>query len=526
MSLQARKELILSVSLRYNRSTKTAKQKILDEFTSATGYHRKYAILLLRQFKEKNTKPVVRRRTKKIKYNSEVQLVLTQVWETANRICSKRLVPFIPELVEVMERHGHLTISPEIKDRIFSITPATVDRLLAGIRRAEKPRGLSTTRSGSLLKGHVPIRTFADWNEQRPGFTEVDLVAHCGTSMAGSFLNTIVITDIATGWTEPLALPYRHQDTVLYALRISRKLLPFPFLGLDTDNGTEFLNRSLITYCRREEITFTRSRPYKKNDQCHVEQKNSAVVRRFIGYDRYEGFDACRSLSKLYQVLRLYVNFFQPSMKLISKHREDGKISRKYDQAQTPYQRVMASPYVQEQYKKELSRQYKNLDPVELMKQVESLQDQFWNFAYSIPQQSNTIAVVANDSVKKPAKHTSKIDEKTTLSVPVLSKSERMYRKTKRKGRYHLVKHTWRTRPDPFADVNDEIQEALILKPHLEAKTLFLELQNRYPRKFSDGQLRTLQRRVKDWRLKQLKEMAAEIGLVLSSEPENAMIPG
>ncbi|MCH8247939.1 MAG: transposase family protein, partial [Bacteroidetes bacterium] len=225
----------------------------------------------------------------------------------ADRICSKRLVPFLPELIDALERHGHLQLEESVRQRLCSISPATVDRLLHQVRYGSAPKGISTTRPGSLLKHQIPVRTFADWDDLKPGFFEADLVAHCGTVNAGSYLNTLTMTDVDTGWTECLSLLVREQDIVVKAIEAARRLIPFPMLGLDTDNGKEFINHTLLDYCRRESITFTRSRPYKKNDQCHVEQKNGSIVRRVVGYDRFEGLEACRILSTLYQRLRLYV---------------------------------------------------------------------------------------------------------------------------------------------------------------------------------------------------------------------------
>ena len=323
MSLKARRELHGALADRYRDAGRAEKGRILDEFTAATGYHRKYAIQLLSRHGPPLASTQVRRPRPR-KYASDIEAVLVTIWETANRICSKRLVPFLPELVEAMERGGYLDLTEEQRATLLGISPATVDRLLARIRRTERARGLTTTRSGSLLKRNVPIRTFFDWDDLRPGFIEADLVAHCGTTMAGSFVNTLVMTDVATGWTECGALPYRSQDLVLRALKAGAKRLPVRLRGLDTDNGSEFLNHTVIEYCREQRITFTRSRAYRKNDQAHVEEKNGSVVRRMVGYDRYEGVVACRALSRLYGALRLYVNFFQPSMKLISKEREDG----------------------------------------------------------------------------------------------------------------------------------------------------------------------------------------------------------
>lgn len=555
MSLKARKELLASIAPRYRAAPKADKQRILDEFTAATGYHRKYALTLLNTVSAtavKEDQPLSRRPRKTL-YHSEVQAALVMLWEAAGRICSKRLVPFLPQLVEVMERHGYLSLTEVTRERLLMISPATVDRLLAQTRRASKGRGRTTTLPGSLLKHHVPLRTFSDWDDLRVGFIEADLVAHCGTSTEGSYLYTLTMTDVSTAWTECLALLYRDQDTVLRGLRLGRERLPFPLLGLDTDNGSEFLNYLLLGYCEREEITFTRSRAYKKNDQCHVEQKNGSIVRRFIGYDRFEGIEgieACRALAELYETMRLYVNFFQPSMKLTSKERRGSKVVKKYDKAQTPYQRVLASGEVSEAAKQALREQFHRLDPVALLARLEGLQDRFWHHAY-VParelngsEQPSTAATSPLVVAARPTRDVVALSGvAATASVVAMSPSlggdgasvpaaasvspaakepadraGRMYRKTKRKGRYHLVKHTWRTRPDPFAEVWPEVEEQLRKRPHLAAKTLFVRLQERYPGRFKDGQLRTMQRRVKAWRLQQASFVAKEIGLVLSRE--------
>ena len=208
---------------------------------------------------------------------------------------------------------------------------ATVDRLLYEARHGSQTGGIAMTKPGALIKSMVPVRIFSEWNDHRPGFIEADLVVHCGDKVGGSFLHTLTMTDVATGWTECLALLFRDQETTLRALSLGRGRLPFPLLGLNTDNGSEFLNTLLLQYCEDETITFTRSRPYKKNDQFHVEQKNGAIVRNLVGYDRFEGIQPCRILDELYLHLRLYVNFFQPSVKLVSKKREGSRVKKKYD---------------------------------------------------------------------------------------------------------------------------------------------------------------------------------------------------
>ena len=319
MSLETRRELLEQLKERYRWANRSERSRILDDFTASTDYARKHAIVLL------NTSCPVRapQPSRRRKYDEQVRQALTQLWNVANQICSKRLVPFLPDLIESMRRHGHLSLPKEVHSKLLTISPATMDRLLKP-ERAKLHKTLSATRPGSLLKKQIRVRTFADWDEGLPGFFEADLVVHCGESMAGSYLHTLVLVDIATGWTECVALLRRSEADVIGALTAVSKRLPFPLLGLDTDNGSEFINYEMLKFCRREQITFTRSRAYKKNDQAYVEEKNGSVVRRLIGYDRYEGLEAWRALTKLYSVLRDYQNFFQPSMKLQSKSRSGG----------------------------------------------------------------------------------------------------------------------------------------------------------------------------------------------------------
>jgi hypothetical protein len=248
---------------------------------------------------------------------------------------------------------------------------STIDRCLAPAR-FNRPRGLSTTKPGTLLKKNIPVRTFTDWNEDIPGFLEVDLVAHCGDSTAGQYLNTLTCTDLCTGWTEPVALPRRSQESVCIAIDgLREEQLPFDLRGIDSDNGSEFINDLLYGYCLKHEITFTRSRPYKKNDQAHVEQKNWSVVRRTVGYDRLENQQQFALLTSIYQDLRLYVNFFQPVLKLISKKRIGNKSVRKYDTARTPYQRIVEREDIPVARKANLLNLYLQLNPVELRDRID-----------------------------------------------------------------------------------------------------------------------------------------------------------
>ena len=376
MSIQSKRELLDAVAPRYRTARGADKQRILDEFVASTGYHRKYAIQLLNH-PVKTRRRQKRRRNRR--YGPDVQYALIKIWRVANCICAKRLVPALGEFIEALERHGELQLDPQVKSLLLSMSVATAHRLLRAERHQQ--RGLTTTKPGTLLKRSIPVRTFADWDDARPGFLEADLVAHCGMSASGEYLNTLTLTDITTTWTVCLPLLNRSQRAVKTAIDRARTRLPFPMLGLDSDNGSEFINAHLLRYCRQEQITFTRSRPYKKNDQAHVEQKNGSIVREFVGYDRYEGHEAYRRLDALYMVLNLYVNFFQPVMKLVSKERVGNKVKKRYDTAKTPYQRTLESDQVSDEVKQRLRKEYESLNPAALLRTIESRQDALWQHA-------------------------------------------------------------------------------------------------------------------------------------------------
>ena len=266
------------------------------------------------------------------------------LWEAADRICGKRLKAILPGLIAAMERHGHLALDETVRQHLLTMSAATIDRLLtpirvtAGERRKRKPATKSSRQ--------IPIRTFADWNEPRPGFLEVDFVAHCGDSMQGTFLWSLVATDVCSGWTEAVALVAREQSLVIEGLEVIRRQMPVPICGIDTDNDSAFINETLLSYCQERHLEFTRSRAYQKNDQAWIEQKNGSVVRRFVGYRRFSGLVAGQCLGRLYGMVRLYVNYFQPSFKLRSKTREGAKVKKQYHKPATPCERLLAHPSV------------------------------------------------------------------------------------------------------------------------------------------------------------------------------------
>ena len=347
---------------------------MLDEFVAATGYHRKYAMRLLKNGPApKGRKKKGRRKV----YRDEVAQALIQVWEICGRICSKRFHPFLPEIVTVLERHEELQISSETKALLLRMSCSTIDRCLQPTR-FEHRHGLSTTEPGSLLKKAIPVRTYAQWDDARPGFVEMDLVAHYGETTAGQYLNTLNVVDISTGWTECLAVYQKTQQAVFEAVLQLRQRLPLPLLGIDSDNGGELINNILFRYCQSEQITFTRSRPYKKNDQAHLEQKNWSVVRHLIGYDPFETQAELSILSVIYEDLRLYVNFFQPVLKLIGKDQIDGKTIKRYDLAATPFRRVLASNEVSLEVKARLTGLYFQLNPVTLRNRIDQNVAKLW----------------------------------------------------------------------------------------------------------------------------------------------------
>ena len=375
MTLSSVKEYVAAIRDRYQTGNKEEKGKILDEFVKVTGYHRKAATRLLL----KATSPLKDRRGRPSQY-STILSPLRTVWEASDRLCSKRLQPFIPEMINVLRRKNELNINADTEAKLTKLSAATIDRMLRPYRNAGGRKSRSTTQPG-LLKNLIPVRTFADWQENKPGFLEIDLVAHCGESVDDFYLNTLSAVDVASGWFECVPIWGKGQVRVRSAVHHIRQQLPFDLLGLDSDNGSEFINQCFFTYCQQEQITFTRSRAYKKNDSCHVEQKNGNVIRRLVGYDRYTSQAAYQSLGRLYYTIRLYLNFFQPTMKLISKSRHGARVHTVYETAQTPYQRLLKMNVLSKAKQSELATIYSGLNPVLLLKQINANLEQLWKLA-------------------------------------------------------------------------------------------------------------------------------------------------
>lgn len=358
---------------RYQRARKKERGRILDEFVATTGYHRKHAVALLRGKRRHRNPKIPIRRLRRCIYLAEDKRAVLWLAELFDQISSKRLRAAMN--VELDTLQCHLEVSAACFKRLKRISPSTMDRLRCTTRRpAARRRG--GTKPGTLLKSQIKVRTFADWDDKRPGFEEIDLVQHDGGNPSGFFACTLDATDVATGWTEMRAVPTKAQKHVFAALEHIRRALPFPLLGLDSDNGSEFINDELVRYCDREHLTFTRSRAGRKNDNPYVEQKNWSVVRRAIGYARYDAQRQVNQLNAVYAVYRLYVNHFLPVQKLIAKVRVGSQVKRVFDAPKTPYQRVLDSPQVSATAKRKLRAIHATLDVVELKRQLDELLEQ------------------------------------------------------------------------------------------------------------------------------------------------------
>jgi hypothetical protein len=304
---------------------------------------------------------------------------MTALWEASDRVCGKRLKVMVPTLLPALEQHGRLRLGQADRDRVLAISAATIDRLLVDVKITAS--GGRRRRAGfySAIRREVPIRTFNDWNSPVPGFCEVDMVAHGGTSVAGSFIQTLTMVDVATGWTECLPLLTREGSLVVEGINRAQGLFPWLLRGVDFDNDSAFMNDVVVPWCREQKLEVTRSRAYKKNDQAFVEQKNGAVVRRLMGYGRFDGVETARVMGRLYAASRLYVNFFQPSFKLKEKRREGARVIKRYHPPSTPYERALAHPKVTAAVKKRLRDQHRSLDPVALLAEIRATQDELGN---------------------------------------------------------------------------------------------------------------------------------------------------
>ena len=500
ISTATRTEVLEAIRGRYREASKRDKTRMLNEFVAMVGCHRKHAVRLLGQSDE----PVERKvpRGRRI-YDEAVRQALIVVWEASDRICGKRLKAALPSMVESLERHGHLDLDPDVRERLFSVSASTMDRLLRPVReQAGSRRRLKRRRK---MGSRVPVRTFMDWNEPGPGYLEIDLVAHGGGGVSGAFIHSLVVTDISSGWTEAVPLLAREQSLVVEGLEAISGVFPVQVRGIDSDNDSVLINETLVGCCEENEIEFTRSRAYRKNDQAWVEQKNGSVIRRFVGHERHSGAVAGQTMAHLYGAVRLYVNYFQPSFQLLAKSRNGGSVTKRYSKPATPCDRLLGREDVGEKTKLGLRKSRSELDPVSLLHAIRESQS----------------ALAAVGSVEPGSTPDGESLESFLSQLPDLWKQGEVRPTHARRARAARWR---RSRPDPLEGVWSEVLGWLPQRPDASAAELMDRLIRRYPERYSRRQLRTLQRRVRQWRsvmAKQLVYASAENREINEVRPVN-----
>jgi hypothetical protein len=498
VSMATKGELLAAIGDRYRASGRAERSKILDEFVLVTGYHRKHAIRLLRLKPE--PLGVLPRRVHR-HYGDEVREALIALWEASDRLCSKRLKPIIAVLLPALERHGQLEIDEAIRARLLAVSPATIDRLLCEVRLVA--RGGRRRRAGfsSAVRRTVPVRTFGDWNDPPPGFVEVDFVAHSGTSAAGSFVQTMVLTDVATGWTECLPLVARSGALVIEALAAAMTLFPFPLRGVDFDNDGLFMNEPVVTWCRQKGLEVTRSRAYRKNDQAWVEQKNGAIVRRLVGYGRLEGLASTQALARLYAAARLHTNLFQPSFKLRQKTRIGARVIKRYYPPVIPADRVSTYAAVDDASKQQLRRMQAVSDPVVLIAEIRAAQAEL----------GKRVDRRGLDGGREPEPSTD-LDRFTAgLRIAWRAGEQRPTHRRPYRRRKPIPR-----RACMLDDLREQIGGWLAEEPGLPAIAMLERIKRLYPDRFSDKHARTVQRAVKRWRAEQAHRIITESAVAIA----------
>jgi len=486
--MSARREITAAVAERYRLAVRVEKGRILDELCKVTGWHRKHAVRALAG------ESAIERdgpRQRKPAYGAIIKDALVALWEASDRICGKRLKVMIPTLLPALERHGRLKLDKAQRALMLGVSAATIDRLLIDTKIAAA--GGKRRRVGfySAVRREVPVRTFNDWNDPAPGFCEVDMVAHGGTSVAGSFIQTLTMVDVATGWTECMPLVTRESGLVVQAMERAQSLFPWLVLGADFDNDSAFMNEVVVPWCRAQKIEVTRSRAYKKNDQAFVEQKNGAVVRRLVGYGRFEGIETARILVRLYAASRLHTNFFQPSFKLKDKRREGAKVIKRYHAPATPYARALAHPKLSKAVKKRLRELYRTLDPVALLAEIRDAQTELGT---RVDARAGKIAAT---SVCAPSPDAAAFAK--GLGKNVLCGEQRAIHRRLRKP------YKKRVRMPSMLDPHiEDIERWLAAEPRLTALVILGRLAERCPGQFGPPQHTIVQRL-----LKALRRMAA-----------------
>jgi hypothetical protein len=497
ISMGARREVLAVVARRYRTAGRREKARILDELTATTGWHRKHAVRALAATARARPGEDERTHRRAGKYGA-IRDILTALWEASDRVCGKRLVVMIPTLREALERHDRLQLSKNTAALLHTVSAATIDRLLSETKIAAA--GGRRRRAGfhSAIRREVPIHTCNDWKDPAPGFCEVDMVAHGGTSVAGSFNQTLTMVDVATGWTECLPLVTRDSALVMEAIRRAQSLFPWLLRGVDFDNDSAFMNEVVVPWCRNQKLEVTRSRAYKKNDQAFVEQKNGAVVRRLVGYGRFDGIESAKAMARLYAAARLYVNFFQPSFKLKEKRREGAKVIKRYHAPMTPYERALAHPKLAKAVKQRLRAQYRALDPVALLAEIRAVQDEL---GARIGRGGRVATpLLAQATPPDTAAFTKGLGLQSTKSV----EPRATHRRTKRpyKTRVRMP-----SKLDPHLSA---IESWLAAEPQLTALAIVGRLAERDAEHFGTKQHSIVQRLLKKLRMKAAQQLHAE----------------
>lgn len=433
---------------------------------------------------------------------------LIALWEASDRLCGKRLVVMIPRLLPALERHGRLKLEADERALVLKASAATIDRLLSDVKRMAAGGRRRRAGFSSAVRRQVPVRTFNDWGEPRPGYCEADLVAHSGTSVSGAFIQTLTIVDVATGWTECLPLVVREAALVIEAIERAQSLFPWRICGLDFDNDSAFMNDLVIPWCRSHAIEVTRSRAYKKNDQAFVEQKNGAIVRRLVGYGRFQGIEAARALARLFAASRLYINFFQPSFKLKEKRRDGAKVIKRYYPPATPYERALAHPAVEQAVKQRLNEIYRALDPVALLAQMREAQ---MELGRRVDRRAGTIRAALAQA-----------ESDTTTFARRLGADWNRGESRAIHRRPYLRRKPLPPRPSMLDPHVALIEEWLAGAPHLSAVDILARLGKQVPERFGKSQLRTVQRLVKKWRAKAARQLINSTEATILIDPPSA----
>jgi Integrase core domain len=446
-------------------------------------------------------------RERRRRYGAAIKDALTALWEASDRVCGKRLKVMITTLLPALEQHGRLKLGKGDRDLVLAVSAATIDRVLGDVKVAAS--GGRRRRAGfySAIRREVPIRTFNDWKSPPPGFCEVDMVAHGGTSVAGSFIQTLTMVDVATGWTECQPLVTRDGSLVVEAMKHAQSLFPWLLRGVDFDNDSAFMNDTVVPWCREQKLEVTRSRAYKKNDQAFVEQKNGAVVRRLMGYGRFDGVETARVMGGLYAAARLYVNFFQPSFKLKEKRREGAKVIKRYHAPSTPYERALAHPQLPAAVKRRLRDQYRTLNPVALLAEIRTAQKELGNRIDRHAGDARCQQRASKGIAPQPV-------QSSTLDAVAFAKTlGTTIEAGEPRATHRRPKRAYKTRvrmPSKLDPHVATIEDWLAAEPQLTALTIVGRLSEKHPEQFGAKQHSIVQRLLKMLRKKAVEKLIAQ----------------